>query len=347
MQQPAVTRARGELPGAAVSLRLGLTHLGSLRLTLWLIGLFAFAVVASYFELSDATWALAVPLALLAANLAAALATHPTFRAQAALVAFHLALLAVILLAAASRLTYLKGAVELSDGQVFDGTLMREERGPLHRGALAQLRFASLGFEVDYQPALRRAQTRNRVSFVGDAGIAGEAVIGDTTPLKLAGYRFYTTSNKGFAPELLWIPHAGGEAARGTIHLPSFPAHAARQSTEWTPPGSTQLLQTRLDMDDFPIELAGAWVLRLPPVHALSVRTAGETATLRPGESHRFAEGTLRYEGLRMWMGYSVSYDWTMPWLFAACLLAVAALAWHFAAKFRGRSWQASGAEGA
>jgi cytochrome c biogenesis protein len=83
-------------------------------------------------------------------------------------------------------------------------------------------------------------------------------------------------------------------------------------------------------------------------VHALAIRAGATSVTLRPGESHRFAEGTLRYEGLRMWMGYTVSYDWTIPWLFAACVLAVAALGWHFAVKFRRRPWLgAAGGEGA
>jgi cytochrome c biogenesis protein len=319
--------------------------LGSPRLTLWLIGLLAFAVAAGYAGLSDATWALAAPLALLAVNLAAALATHPAFRAQGALVAFHLALLAVIVLAAAGRLTYLKGAVELSDGQVFEGALTQQESGPLHGGALERIRFANLGFEVDYQPGLKRAQTRNRISYVGADGVAREAVIGDVTPLKLAGYRFYTSSNKGYAPELLWTPRDGRAPVRGTIHLPSFPAQAAHQATEWTPPGATQMLTTSLETDDFEIDLSQSWVMRLPGRHSLSIRTAEQTVVLRPGESHRFAEGTLRYEGLRMWMGYTVYYDWTMPWLIAACVLAVASLAWHFAGRFLRRPWQAA-AEG-
>jgi cytochrome c biogenesis protein len=40
-------------------------------------------------------------------------------------------------------------------------------------------------------------------------------------------------------------------------------------------------------------------------------------------------------------MGYSVFYDWTMPWLLAACTLAVLALGWHFWSKFSVRPWQA------
>ena len=348
MQQPALMRARGGWLAAAASMRLRAADLGSLRLTLWLIGLFGLAVAASYFGLSDATWALAVPLGLLAVNLAAAVATHPTFRTQGALLVFHLGLIALIVLAAAGRLTYLKGAVELADGQLFEGSLTQRENGPLHGDGLARVRFANLGFEVHYQPDLQRAQTRNRVAFAADGGVASEAVVGDTTPLKLNGYRFYTTSNKGFAPELLWTPHDGGKPVVGTIHMPSFPAHLTRQTLEWTPPGATQVLHTRLEIDDYVIDLTKAWVLKTPAVHALAIRTGATNITLRPGESHRFVEGTLRYERLRMWMGYTVSYDWTMPWLIAACAVALAALAWHFAAKFRRQPWQtAAGGEAA
>lgn len=325
-----------------------LADLGSLRLTLWLIGLFGLAVVASYAGLSDATWALAAPLALLAANLAAAVATHPTFRTQGALLVFHLALIAVILLAAASRLAYLKGAVELSDGQEFSGELMQREQGPLHPDRLDRVRFANLGFTVHYRPGMKRTQTRNRVAFAADGAAGSEAVIGDDTPLKLNGYRFYTTSNKGFAPELLWTPQDGGAPMRGTVHMPSFPAQLTRQVIEWPPPGASQVLHIRLDMDDYVIDLERDWELRLPTVHALSIRAGDAIAVLRPGESHRFAGGTLRYEGLRMWMGYAVFYDPTVPWLLAACAIAVAALAWHFAARFRRQPWHAaSGGESA
>lgn len=334
MHQSALIRAR---PGV----RLRVADLGSLRLALWLIGLFGLAVAASYFGLSNATWALAVPLGLLAANLVAAVATNPIFRAQGALLVFHLGLIALIVLAAVGRLTYLKGSVELSEGQLFEGTLTQRENGPLHGEGLARVRFANLGFEVNYQPGLQRAQTRNRVGFAADDGVASELVIGDTTPLKLNGYRFYTTSNKGFAPALVWTAHDGGKPMLGTIHMPSFPAHLTRQSLDWTPPGATQVLNARLEIDDNVIDLGQAWVLRPPAVHALTLRTGDAAVTLRPGESHRFAEGTLRYQGLRMWMGYTVSYDWTIPWLLAACAVAVAALAWHFAAKFRRQSWQA------
>jgi cytochrome c biogenesis protein len=69
------------------------------------------------------------------------------------------------------------------------------------------------------------------------------------------------------------------------------------------------------------------------------VRVDGAEAEMQPGESVRLAGGTLRYVGLRTWMGYRVTYDQTSTWLLAAALVAVAALLWHYVAKFRRRPW--------
>jgi hypothetical protein len=41
-------------------------------------------------------------------------------------------------------------------------------------------------------------------------------------------------------------------------------------------------------------------------------------------------------------MGYTVFSDWTMPWLIAACILAVASLGWHFGRRFAATPWDAA-----
>lgn len=315
-------------------------QIGSPRLTLALMASLALCVVAANRELGPPAWLLAPPLALLAANLAGAVSTHATFRAHSALLLFHLALLAIVALAAAGSLTYLKGAVELSDGEEFAGALTRRESGPLHGNAIERVAFENLGFTVHYQPGLRRAHTRNRVAFVDASGVRRETVIGDDTPLVVSGYRIYTTPNKGFAPDLVWAPALGGPAMRGTIHLPSFPAQLTRQELEWTPPGAAQTLSARLEIEERIVDLENPWVLRPPRRHALAIVAGRERVVLRPGESHRFAEGTLHYAGLRTWMGYSVFYDWTVPWMLAACALAAGALGWHYVARFRRDPWQ-------
>ena len=38
-------------------------------------------------------------------------------------------------------------------------------------------------------------------------------------------------------------------------------------------------------------------------------------------------------------MGYRIFYDWTIPWMLAACAIAVLSMAWHFAGKFASNPW--------
>lgn len=322
--------------------RAALAQLGSGRLTLALLASLGIAVALVGRDAGPASSTLAAPLALLAANLAAAIATRRAFRAQPALLAFHVALLAVVTLAAVGRLTYLDGTLELSEGEEFAGVLQHEASGPLHARSLERAAFTNVAFSVDYEPGLKRARTLNRVAF-SRGGAERVRTIGDDTPLRLAGYRFHTTSNKGFAPEFYWLPAGGGEPVRGTIHLPSFPARLERQELDWIPPGGTRALRTRLEIEERVVELEGSWRLAPPRRHALVIESGEERATLRPGESWQFSDGTLRYMGLRMWMGYGVSHDWTRPWVLAAALVAAGALAWHYGARFRREPWQRAG----
>jgi len=314
-----------------------LAHLGSSRLTLWLIGLFALAIVASYFQLLNATWALAVPLALFVVNLGCAVSTNAVFRRQGALFAFHFALIAIVLLIAIGRLTYLRGHIELSSGETFSGKLVQSERGPWHWDRLAQALFVNEGFTIEYSPGMQRDRTANTVSWV-EAGTRRSAVIGDLDPLVRQGYRFYTSFNKGFAPLFTWQP-AAGAPARGTVHLPSYPINEFTQAREWTPPGTTLKLWTMLDFDETPYDATKAWRFKVPDQHLLIVREGERRWTLKPGAQLVLAQGVLVYEGLTTWMGYKVFYDWTLPWLLAACVVAIGSMAWHFWRKYASGPW--------
>ena len=332
-----MSAAAATLPraGAARLLR----PLASLKLTLAGLALLAVGALAAGYGDAPAAVPLAAPLALLAANLLAAIATNPVIRRERALLAFHVALFALVALAAAGRLTYLKGRLELSTGEVFSGTLTQAEQGPLHRSRLETIPFSNEGFEIGYSPGLNRDETRNLVRW-SEAGQVKEAIVGDNVPLELAGYRFYTTGNKGFAPLVAWRD-AQGVADRGTIHLPSYPLHEHGQAQEWTPPGAREPVWLMLQFDEVLIDPAAPGRFRLPGRHEIVVRAGGQRHVLRPGASVTLAGGTLTYEGLTTWMGYEVYYDWTLPWLLAASLLAVAALGWHFARKFSRERWDA------
>lgn len=316
-----------------------LRRLASLRLTLLILAGLGVSVAAAYLSFLPATWALVPPLAAFAVNLGAAVATHPSFRRDTSLLVFHLALIAIVLLIAAGRLTYLKGTLELADGETFSGQLSSRENGPWHRNRLEQAAFTSHGFRILYDRGVRRERTHNSVSWRAADATTQRAVIGDDRPLALAGYRFYTSFNKGFAPLFLWQPRQGAPVL-GSVHLPAYPLHEYRQAQEWQPPGSTTTLWTMLQFDEVIFDPEKRSEFRLPEQHRLVVRLGTSRHELQPGESILLADGLLTYRGLGAWMGYTVFHDWTLPWLLAACLLAVASLAWYIWRKFKAQPWQ-------
>jgi cytochrome c biogenesis protein len=307
-------------------------HVGSLRSTLALMALLGLAVFANQVAEVLGAPALTVAMALLALNLVAALVVHPAFRRQLPLLVAHLALLALVVLAAYGRLASLDGRFELTQGVPFDGTLIDARAGALHRDELQRLAFSHQGFEIDYAPGRKRGATRNSVTWRDEAGRERSAVIGDHRPLLLDGYRIYTSPNKGFAPLLVWTPR-GGEPITGAVHLPAFPAHELRQAIEWSLPDGRRawvLLQT----DEMLIDPARASRFELPRRHTLVLRMDPQRHELQPGQGVELGGGTLTYLGLRSWMGYRITYDPTLPWLLAASLLAAFALAWHYTQRF-------------
>lgn len=313
-------------------------HLGSLKFALAGFVLLCAGVLAVQPGGMRGTWALAGPLALLAVSLGCAIVANPVFRRQGALLAFHLALFVIVVLVAVGRLTSLSGQLELAEGEVFSGQLTRSEAGPWHRSQLAQVRFINDGFTITYNPGVRRDETRNRVRWLDDAGQEQKSVIGDSEPLVRHGYRFYTSFNKGFAPVFIWHP-TGGAPQRGTINLPAYPIHEHRQALEWTPPGASKALWTMLQFDEVVLDPERATQFRLPERHMLVVRSDDRRYELAPGGRLSLPEGVLVYEKLSTWMGYTVFYDWTLPWLIAACVFAVASLARHFWKKFSDHPW--------
>lgn len=316
----------------------GLRALASLRLTLVAIAWLVAAVALIYDRAGEAgaTLPLVPPLALLALNLFAAILTNGSFRRQLHLLVFHLALLAIVLLAALGRLTYLRGTAEVVTGSELQ-ELQRVDAGPWHRGDRERLHFENLGFRIDYKPGLKRDRTLNRVRWRDAAGLPHEEEIGDQVPLVLEGYRFYTTPNKGYAALFEWHPY-DGPVELGSVSFPSYPSRADDQTSRWSVGG--QVLAARLVLADSPLDAATDSQFRLPEQHAVQIQSGMRELRLQPGGTMLLASGRLVYRGLTTWMGYSVFYDWTVPWLLAACLLATAALAWHFWSRFAARPWR-------
>jgi cytochrome c biogenesis protein len=305
--------------------------LASTRLTLAaLAALFAvLAVQVTAIELSAGP--LITLLALLAVNLAAALVVHPRLRRERALLVFHLALLALLALAAIGRLTFFDGHVEVLEGAAFDpDAVVVDGAGPLHRNRLRAVRFVQGPFEVDYAPGVRRSFTRNRV-VAFDGGAPQERLIGDDVPLVAAGYRFYTTHNKGRAVVLTFTA-PGRPPLTGALHFPSYPLFDWKQDAAWSAPDRTAL-KLWLHADDWR-ERDAAWTLRSTPEGAtLVVEATGARHELRVGESLALAGGTLRFDSVRGWMGYRIFFDPTLPWLLGAASIAALALAWFYFAR--------------
>lgn len=315
--------------------------LGSLQLTLALFGVLLLSVVLYYVSASRHPWLITLALLLLSANLLAAIFTHPSFRSRVPLLAFHLSLLGLILLLAASRLYYLDGQLEITSGEPFDGHLTAQNAGPLHHFRLDQAIFRLDNFSVDYQPGPNRDATRSEIAWHDRDGTLQHGIVGDHRPLVLKGYHFYTTHNKGFAPVFVWQPADGGLPVQGSIHLPAYPNQEHRQALAWTVPGTSLTLWTQLQFDEMIIAPDRPSTFRIPSDHVLVVRHGDSRHELRQGDSLTLPGGRLIYQELRTWMGFRVTSDWTLPWLFAAGVIAVLSLGWHYWCRCSAHPWQA------
>ena len=311
--------------------------LASLKLTPVGLLLLGVAAVAVYkFDHGATPW-LAAPLLLLALNLIAAVATNGVFRRQMPLLVFHLALIALVLLAATGRLMYLKGTAEVTEGTGFNG-LKSRDAGPFHAGRIDEVHFVNDGFEINYMSGPVLDRMLNRLRWHDTEGAERTAEIEQNKPLILHGYRIYPTSNKGFAPLFLWRP-ASGEETLAAVHLPSYPGNATSQAQSWRPAGSKEDIWVMLKVDENLIPSDRPSRFRLPDERKIVVRRQQARWELQPGERVALADGTLEYRELRTWMGYRVFYDWTIPWMLAACAVAVLSMAWHFWRKFASTPW--------
>ena len=303
-----------------------LRKLASLRLTLVGLLLLAAGLVLDQNHWVPAAWAITLPLVLLAVNLAAAMTTDPRLRRQPALFAFHLCLLLLAALAGYGQLVHYQGRLPLVQGQTFAVELAQTvKQGPLPPHPLKDGVVRQGSIEVDYTPGLRRGATRSRLWVAG----RGWLEIGDDIPLILNGYRFYTTSNKGFAALLVWLPDQG-EVQRGAVYFPSYPGAELGQHARWrTPVGQDLELALALP----PSPYGETWTLRqdLAEEAEIELEIDGNLSVLRPGESVMLSGGRLLYQRLGMWMGYELRYDPTLPWLFSLAALAMILMAAHFA----------------
>lgn len=300
--------------------------LSSLKLSFAGMAALLSGVLFSYFDQNQSVLWIAIPLLLLAINLLAAMIYNPRIRQNSGLLMFHICLLALALLATLAQLTSLKGRVEIVQGQAFDSeqvTIMQQ--GPWHDiEDLKNIRFEQSDFRVEYTPALRRGKTTS--TLLKEDGVV---VVGDNAGLKQADYRFYTTSNKGYATMLAWHGE-GSEVIRGAVHFPSFPLYDWKQENQWTTPNGQLLTMKFISKQQ--AEVNNDWQLdsRLADGSLVIEIADGVQQTLTSGKRIQLDGGQLEFTDVRMWMGYSIFYNPWLAWFFATAIVGVFGLGWHY-----------------
>ena len=305
----------------------------SLRLTLAAMILLALTVLLAYRgNMLSGNW-IVLPIAVLALNLIGAIATNPRIHRSPALLVFHACLLLLAVLAGVNLLTRFEARVEIVEGEPFSAEKVQVvTRGPWHRGGPDAVRFVQGPVEVDYAAANTRQRTRSTL-YRADDPADKPVILGENQAMTSHGYRFVTTSNKGFAVMMSWHD-AGGEPIAGAIHLPSYPLYEWKQENVWTTPAG-QAVTVRLALPGRPPP-GGAWTLRAPGNDArLEVGAGNGQRQLVSGESILLNGGRLRFDGVRVWMGYRIDYDGWLPAMFVTALLAVVSIGWHFHGRFR------------
>lgn len=339
---PLATWTSAELPAAALPRRQGgwwrraLAGLGAPRLTLVGFALLALGLLAWRVDVRVPQAAVVAPLALLALNLAAAMALRPALR-RGGLGLFHAALLALLLLAGWGRLNHFDAHVEVASGTPLDLTQLQiDSQGPLHRLDPTVLQFEQGPIRIDYAAGLNRGHTHSQVRLSDAFGRARTLMVGDDQPLQLGRYRLYTSPNKGHAVLLSWQGAGMAEPLQGVLHFPSYPLLDWRQQNEWTAPDGRRW-RLRLQPDQ-PVPHAAAWTFAPDQAGATLViesaggpggSAVGPSRALRPGEAAELGGTRIGFVRLTGWMGYRVFHDPTLGLLLWVALAGVAGLGWH------------------
>ena len=312
-----------------------LRKLASLRLTLVGMAVLAvLAVVASRSADVDVSIT-AVPLAILAINLFAALVTNRSFRSQTGLLIFHIGLLLVFACIGLTVLLRFDGHVEVLQGAAFDAKQVEVvEQGWWHDNRLDDVEFYQGDVRINYLPGLNRQDTHSTIEYRAASGEMRRITIGDTRTARIDGYRVAATFNKGFALLLQWTGDDGRQAL-GAVHMPSFPEFDWKQVTTWTTPAG-QEVELELAFDEAVSSDTAEWTFGATSMpYTVRVSIAGEAPrSLRKGETASLRGGAVSAVDLRVWMAYQIEYLPFLPWMFVAAMLAIIGLTVHFARRF-------------
>ncbi|WP_371374203.1 cytochrome c biogenesis protein ResB [Thalassotalea aquiviva] len=316
--------------------------LASLKFSFTLLLALLLALLIAYnFEQSFLYW-LILPFVLLVLNLAAAIVCNKKFQANIPLLFFHLSLLATVVLAGLSRLTYLDGRVSLHEGGLFDGKLHDVKQGLWHQYNLSPGMFSLEAVELAFTNFIAITDIKTRIRLYAEEKPVRELVIGEHKPLVINNYRFYSTSNIGYSAVLSWqnIDQLDRfDIATGSINFPPYLINEFSQTNTWQVPNSERQLWFMLSPDNDLLTEQKAMKLTPPKYHSLVIRDGEQRYSLRVGEQLKLAEGVLTYQGLRTWAGFSVHYEPFKAYLLASSLLSVFCLSWFYWQRFNRRSW--------
>ncbi len=277
-----------------------------------------------------------LPLFLLSINLFCAIITNQRFRKQRGLLVFHIGLFAIITLAAAGVMTSLEARLEITEGQAFDAADVEiVHQGPWHNSKLDEIDFIQGPVRIDFVSGFRRGETYSQILQAGRPGNFSTDTIGDKYAYIASGYRFITTGNKGYSAILSWYGDEG-DIITGAVNFPPYPAYEWRQDNEWlSPQGQPLGLTLKLADRDRSVS-AEPWTMESRTTEAqLHIKTNDFDKLLGPGESIKLEKGVLRFDQVRMWMGYRIDYNPVLNMIFLAAFISILGLGFHIRHKFR------------
>lgn len=277
-------------------------------------------------------------LGLMAANLSAQwLSRWRAATRKPALLAFHVALVAVLLLGLVGRALALEADFALLEGQ-----------GGAVRTNLVRRGFATPETLEHYRLTLDQVTTRYGrgdtpvESFahirVRDARrvVAFEGRVRPNEPVDAGPLSVSLTSGRGFGALFVFHPR-GGAPSPGVLLFPWYAREPGNQRQRLLLPGVTELLWATLELPAPLFRQDGPWELRVPPHIRVGVQAAtGETlATLAPSQTVTLPQGTLTLVAVRRWASLFATYDPTEPWLMGLLALLPLLLVAHY---FTGRA---------
>lgn len=289
-------------------------------------------LVTTYLPVSP-TWAMALPFTMLFASLTGALFYKPRLRCDLPLLAFHLALLLLIVLLVAARLTYFEGGVMISEGERFHPEQLDMERsGPLHPVKLDSFQFAHAGFEQPKNLALQGLGfIYNRVRYWDQYGRESSTVIGNDRPLVIEGYRIYSGKRRGLVALFRWQNGRSVEVF-GEVQLEDNGGDAFAPAAKWQLPDGTDIwamLEINADQRGLLKEATNLYKEHFEQQPIL-IRSGDERKTLMPGESINLNGARLTYEGVNSWMSYRIIYEPMKMWIMVTLLVAILSLIWFY-----------------